>query len=271
MASTDVDFVRSIYAEWQRGEYRAINWAHPEIELVVADGLSPGRWSGVAAMAEVMRDWLNEARELRTEPQEFRELDRGRVLVRVRRRGHGRASGLDIGEIRATGANLFTVRDVKVTQLVVYFDWDRALDDLRGMPREDWDVARSFTEAYAAEDWATTMELLDDEHELVVDPGHPNAGVYRGREGAREYFRAWLGAFTARRWEVEEVAPAGDAVVVIGRECGRGRTSGVPIERRTAVVHTIRGGKIVRSRLYGELSSEDAEALLRGEEPRKMP
>jgi ketosteroid isomerase-like protein len=133
------------------------------------------------------------------------------------------------------------------------------------MSREDVDVARRFTDAYAAEDWATTSELLDEEHELVVDPSHPHAGVYRGREGAREYFRAWLGAFTERRWEVETVAPLGDDVVVIGREYLRGKGSGVPTERRTAVVHTVSHGRTIRSRLYGELSSEELKALLRQE------
>ena len=30
--SANVDLVRSIFADWERGEYRSIGWAHPEIE-----------------------------------------------------------------------------------------------------------------------------------------------------------------------------------------------------------------------------------------------
>lgn len=131
------------------------------------------------------------------------------------------------------------------------------------MSRQDIEVARRFTEAYAAEDWPTTFELLDDEQELIVDPNHPHAGTYRGHEGVREYFRSWLGAFTDRRWEIEEVTPLVRDVLVIGREQLRGKGSGLLTQRRTAVIHTVRHGKIVRSRLYGDLSSEELKALRR--------
>jgi hypothetical protein len=38
VASANLELVRSIYAASRRGDYSSIDWAHPEIELVVADG-----------------------------------------------------------------------------------------------------------------------------------------------------------------------------------------------------------------------------------------
>ena len=57
MASTNVDLVRSIFAAWERGDFSSADWADPEIEFAVpTDG--PGRWTGVARMAEANRDFL---------------------------------------------------------------------------------------------------------------------------------------------------------------------------------------------------------------------
>src|SRR5205823_5681349 len=55
-APTNLDLVRSICAAWERGDYSSVEWAHPEIEYAIAGGLTPGRWTGVAAMRERSRD-----------------------------------------------------------------------------------------------------------------------------------------------------------------------------------------------------------------------
>jgi ketosteroid isomerase-like protein len=136
-SSANLDLVRSILAAWERGDYTSAEWAHPEIEYVVADGPAPGRWRGLAGMAEGGREWLSAWEGWRIEAEEFHELDNERVLALVHYSGRGKASGLDIARTRSRAANLFHVRGGKVTRYVVWFDGERALADLEREPEVD--------------------------------------------------------------------------------------------------------------------------------------
>jgi ketosteroid isomerase-like protein len=129
--SANLDLVRSIYAAWERGDYASAEWAHPEIEYSFIDGPSPGTWTGLAEMANALRDILSAWQGLRLEADEYRDLDRGRVLVLFHfSSGRGKVSGLEVEQMRTQGAYLFNLRDGRVTKLVGYWDRDRALADL---------------------------------------------------------------------------------------------------------------------------------------------
>ena len=130
MSSANLELVRSIYAAWQRGDYSSTGWAHPEIEYVRADGPSPGSWTGPAGMAQGARADLEVWEGFRGEGEDYRELDGERVLVLVDYSGRGKTSGLELGQMRTKGAELFHVRDGKVTRLVIYWDRERAFADL---------------------------------------------------------------------------------------------------------------------------------------------
>ena len=125
--SANLDLVRSIYADWERGDFGSAEWAHPDIEYVSVAGPDPASSTGVRAMAEANRDFLSVWDDWRLEAEEVRELDDTRVLVLTRRGGRGKASGLDVWE---PSANLFHLREGIVTRLVFYWDRRRAIADL---------------------------------------------------------------------------------------------------------------------------------------------
>jgi hypothetical protein len=108
MASANVDLARRILSDWEGVDFSSVEWAHPEIEFVIAEGLEPGSWTGVSAWMELRDDFLGAWENMRVEADDFRELDDERVLVRTNMRGRGRASGLEL-RARRGGAILFHV------------------------------------------------------------------------------------------------------------------------------------------------------------------
>lgn len=135
MQSSNLDVVRSIYPAWERGDWSSVEWAHPDIEFVVADGPGQARVAGVDALGPAWREFLETWEEWRVQAEEYRVLDDERVLVLIRIGGRGRTSGLEVDQISAMGANLFHLRDGKVSRLALYWDREHALADA-GLPPE---------------------------------------------------------------------------------------------------------------------------------------
>jgi ketosteroid isomerase-like protein len=128
MASANLEVVRAIYADWERGDFSSAAWADPEIEFSFAGGPDPGSWSGLAGMARGFREWLRAWEGFRAEPEEYLVLDDERILVLVRNSGRGRTSGLELEE--RSVANLFRLRRGRVTRIVVYLDRELAFSEL---------------------------------------------------------------------------------------------------------------------------------------------
>jgi ketosteroid isomerase-like protein len=129
MSRENVELVRSIFAAWQRGDFSSAEWAHPEIEFVIADGPIPGSYKGLTQMAEGWREFLNAWEDFHAdELDEYRELDGERVLALQRFSVRGKTSGVDLRRMR--GANLFHIQGGKVTRLVLYWERERALNEL---------------------------------------------------------------------------------------------------------------------------------------------
>ena len=128
MSTAEVDLVRSIFESWERGDVGSAAWADPAIEFGVHDGPAPRTVSGLAAMADAMRDFLSAWKEWSVKADAYHQLDDERVLVLQHYSAKGKTSGLTIGG--APGANLFHVRDGRVTRLVCYLERHRALDEL---------------------------------------------------------------------------------------------------------------------------------------------
>jgi ketosteroid isomerase-like protein len=140
VTSVNLELVRSIYAAWERGDYRSLEWAHADLEYRVADGPSPGIWTGIEGMTEAFRDVLAAWEDWGVVADDYRELAGDRVLVSFHCTGRGKASGMDLAQLWVDGATLFVLGEGKVMRIVQYFDRDDALAELGLPPGEGRDT-----------------------------------------------------------------------------------------------------------------------------------
>jgi ketosteroid isomerase-like protein len=85
--------------------------------------------------------------------------------------------------------------------------------------------------------------------EFVFDnrTGAPGAeGVWHGPEGLKAMMDKVLEAFSEYSLELVESRERGDQVELILREVGRGRHSGIVIERRLKNAYTFEDGRVVK-------------------------
>ena len=116
MASANVDLVRSIYADWGRGDFSGLEWAHAEIEYVNPPGaIEPGTRRGRAAFRRAIASVLDGWETWHIEPRKL-EAFGDQVAVVVSYRARGRASGAEVTGLESA---LWTVRDGKV----VRYEW----------------------------------------------------------------------------------------------------------------------------------------------------
>jgi ketosteroid isomerase-like protein len=127
VSKENVDLVRSIFADWERGDFSRSEWADPDIEYVIVDGPDPGSTRGLAAMARRAGEELSPAQNTRLAAKDIRELDGERVLVVINGSGRGKSSGV---EIDYEEIQVFDFRDGKVIRLTVYYEPKGALADL---------------------------------------------------------------------------------------------------------------------------------------------
>src|SRR5215212_5135710 len=124
------------------------------------------------------------------------------------------------------------------------------------MSQENVEIVTRCCEAFDRGDYETALDAfaVDVEYDLSH---FPDGRVYRGREGVREAFRIWMGTWEDYRQERKGLIDAGEEVIVPTLEHGRGKASGVELDRQTVGVWTMRDGKAVRIRFYPTV----AEAL----------
>ncbi len=96
------------------------------------------------------------------------------------------------------------------------------------------------------------FSLFDPEVVITNVAGAPETAPYLGHDGVRRWIEATHEAIGDFHIEADELIDVDEyRVVVVGRVCGEGTSSGLAVEFRSSTVYTFGGGRIVDARAYG--------------------
>ena len=119
------------------------------------------------------------------------------------------------------------------------------------MSEENIKVVRRLYDAIGQGNSASVLNLYDPEIEADYSEspyGDLTGGtlIYRGHEGMRRLAQDWNDAWATVEYDLVELIDAGPHVIAAVTYRGRGRSSGVEVERTDYPVWTIRDGKVVK-------------------------
>jgi ketosteroid isomerase-like protein len=123
------------------------------------------------------------------------------------------------------------------------------------------ELIRAGYEAWNRGDFDAVVELADSDFEWVAPPDLVGARGGRGRDDFVSYLRSFSEVWDDFRCEPLEFWSAGDTVLVLVRETGRGKLSGARVHHHLVHVWTFRDGQAVRMEGHVE-RSDTLERLL---------
>jgi uncharacterized protein len=121
------------------------------------------------------------------------------------------------------------------------------------------EVLRRTYEALGRRDFAALNELADSDFEMDLTERVLNPATYRGAEGLLRFLGEIDELWASMDIDVERVIERGDEVLAVLLVTLTGRGSGVEMESRIAQWWTLRDGKLLRMKLYGDADVAVAE------------
>jgi ketosteroid isomerase-like protein len=123
------------------------------------------------------------------------------------------------------------------------------------VPDRPGDVVRASLEAWRSGDFERSLSYYAED--VTWQTGGLDSTVLQGREGVARGVKDWIGAFSGYWLEADELIERGDCVLLLLREGGTGKASGVEVEEEGALLFRVRDGLIVRAQGF----TDRAEAL----------
>lgn len=130
--------------------------------------------------------------------------------------------------------------------------------DVNELPAEG--TVRALLDAYNARDIDALLALFDERAEWHTTPGFLWPGPYRGPEAIRELFEHWWQGWDRGHADIQELAVAGDRVMVSAEIHGRSAGDGLDVHVPLNWMFHVRDGRIDLVRSFE--STAEARATL---------
>ncbi len=117
------------------------------------------------------------------------------------------------------------------------------------MQRDPTQTVQEVYAAFGRRDLPKVFSLLSPDIEIVQSKELPWGGVYRGHDGARQFFGK-LGSQIDSTLDIERVISAEDHVVAIGWTHGTVKETGVSYRVPIAHVWHVRDGLVVQTQFF---------------------
>jgi|ERR1700730_11790450 len=124
------------------------------------------------------------------------------------------------------------------------------------MSKENVEIAKRSVDAFNRRDLDALLDLATPDCVMFSQLLDATAD-FQGREGLERFYGMLSDSWEEFHSVIEEYRDLGDRVLMLGRNTGRGKGSGVTIDAPTATIYDFREGKISLIRLF----LDQAEAL----------
>ena len=117
------------------------------------------------------------------------------------------------------------------------------------MSQENVEIVRRSVQAVQQGDLEVALESLAPSF-VLIDPTRVDATEYYGRAGVEKWFAEWWSIWDDWRFVVDRFIDAEPNVVMLGRQWGRGKGSGIEAEQPFGQVWTLQDGMVLRVRYF---------------------
>ena len=265
VGADDLTIVRWLYESFGDDARGALELYDPEI-VWEPQGLgihmvgTDERYEGFAGIRRWWGHYLDAWEDLTFVLEDLQAGEAG-VLAHVRMMLEGKESGMSIDQRHYA---VWRLRDGKVVHMKVFQlpEREQALQAaglIAGQESAEQEtnlrIIRGFYDAFARRDHESAFKHYSPDVEWDVSR-FPTPGidpVYRGHEGIRRFWRAWLGAWAELAFEVKEIRAAGPYVAVRIEQRNLGRESGIWVDQGTwTSLWTLRDGLVIRQEFFDD-------------------